>query len=179
MAGVWHADPSKAPSEVKQLLDGLQERLGMTPNMMRVIGASPAVLGGYLSFGVALAGGTLDPKFREQIALVVAQINNCEYCLSRHTAIARRMGLGEDEIIASRQSRSDDAKRDAGLKFASQLALWRGEIDKKEILHLRAAGYGDAEIVEIVANVALGALASFFSHIAGSEVARTFGTAKR
>jgi AhpD family alkylhydroperoxidase len=178
MAGIWDTDPTNSRRGGRKLLDGLQERLGMTENMMRVIGASPAALSGYLSLGLALAGGTLDPKFREQIALAVGQAIDCEFCLSRHAAIARKMGLTEDEIIASRVSRSDDSKREAGLKFASRLALWRGKIDANEILHLRAAGYGDAEIAEIAANVAMGILVSFFSHLAGSEVADTFGTAR-
>jgi uncharacterized peroxidase-related enzyme len=170
MARIWRVDPAEATGEVKELLDGVQDRLGMTPNMMKIMARSPAALRGYLSLSVALAGGMLDAKFREQIALAVAQVNNCEYCLSRHAAIARRMGLSEAEIAASRRSCSDDAKKRAGLKFATELVVLRGRIGDERVCSVRAAGYSDAEIVEVVANVALNIFANYLNQVAETEV---------
>jgi AhpD family alkylhydroperoxidase len=167
---IRHVKPTKATGRAKELLEGVQERLGMTPNMMKVMAASPVVLGGYLSFRSALASGTLDARFREQIALAVAQVNSSEYCLSLHTAVAKRMGLSEGEIAASRQSRSEDGKKDAGLKFASQMVILRGQVGDEAGRGLRAAGYSDAEIVELVANVTLAIFANYFNHVAGTEV---------
>jgi AhpD family alkylhydroperoxidase len=141
----------------------------MTPNMMKFMAASPVVCRAYLSFRVALASGTLDARFREQIALAVAQINGSEYFLSQHTSAAEKMGLTEAEIAASRRASSDDAKKDAGLKLASDLVLMRGKINPDGPRHVRAAGYKDAEIVELVANVALEMLATYFDAVAGTE----------
>jgi uncharacterized peroxidase-related enzyme len=170
MAGIRRVDPDKHQAEAEALLHGVQERLGMTPKMMKVMAASPAVLGGYLSLSVALTGGTLDPKFREQIGLAVAQANNSDYCLSRHTVNAKKMGLTEAEIAAARQSRSDDPKRDAGLKFAMKLVIFRGQVNDADLARVRAAGYSDAEIVEVVANVAFYIFANYFNHVAEQEV---------
>lgn len=171
MAGTRRAGPDKAGGEAEALLAGVpagvQERLGMTPNMMKVMAASPAALGGYLSLSVALASGTLDPKFREQMALAVAQANNSDYHLSRHTVNAKRMGLTDAEIAAARQSRSDDPKIDAGLKFAMRLVIFRGQVNNADLAGVRAAGYSDAEIVEVVANVALFIFSNYFDHVAG------------
>jgi uncharacterized peroxidase-related enzyme len=169
MARIRHVDPTKAAGEVKELLDGVQQRLGMTPNMMKIMARSPAVLRGYLSFSVALADGRLGAEFREQIALAVAQVNNSEYCLSRHAAIARRMGLSEAEIAANRRSWSQDGKKRAGLNFAAELVVLRGRMNDERLHRVRAAGYSDAEIVEVVANVALNIFANYLNQVAGTE----------
>jgi AhpD family alkylhydroperoxidase len=142
----------------------------MTPNMMKFLAASPAALGGYLSLSVALASGTLEPKCREQIGLAVAQANNSDYCLSRHTANARKIGMTESEIADARQSRSDNPKTDAGLKFAIKLVIFRGQVKDADVARVRAAGYSDAEIVEVVANVALDIFSNYFNHVAEPEV---------
>jgi alkylhydroperoxidase family enzyme len=81
-------EPEKATGNVKDLLDAVQAKLSLTPNMTRVMANSPAVLEAYLSFSGALAGGSLNSKLREQIALEVAQQNSCQYCVSGHNNTA-------------------------------------------------------------------------------------------
>ena len=149
--------------------EGLQYRLAMTPAMMKIIAASPAVRGGYLSFSVALASGVLDAKFREQIALVVAGANHSEASIALHSEIAKRIGMNDDEIRAGQRCHSDDAKKTAALKFVSELVVWHGQVSREAILRIRNAGYGDAEIVEIAANAAMVTLANCFECIAGSQ----------
>ncbi len=163
-------DPKAATGRTKELLDGVKAKIGMVPNMMRTYANSPAALEGYLNFSGALAGGLLDAKLREQIALTVADANSCEYCLSAHTAIGKMVGLDENEIVASRQASSGDAKTDAALKFAHQIVIKRGEILDSEIQAVREAGYADGEIVEIVANVALNIFTNYFNHVAQTVV---------
>lgn len=119
-------DPANATGKSKQLLDGIQAKLGMTPNLMKTLATAPAALEAYLHFGEALAKGSLDAKFREQIALTVAQANSCEYCLSAHSAIGKMVGLKPEEITASREARAQDSKRNAGLQFAQALVVQRG-----------------------------------------------------
>ena len=60
-------DPATAEPKVKALLSGVEKRLGMTPNAMLVLAANPTVLGAYLNFSSALAGGRLGRKVYEQI----------------------------------------------------------------------------------------------------------------
>ena len=64
-----------ASGRAKQLLDGVQTKLKMTPNFLRVMANSPAVLEGYLGFSGALTGGSLPAKLREEIALAVGEQN--------------------------------------------------------------------------------------------------------
>ena len=112
----------------------------------------------------------LNAKLREQITLTVADANSCEYCLSAHTAIGKMVGLNENELVASRQASSGDAKTDAALKFAHQIVVKRGELLDSEVQAVRAAGYNDGEITEIVANVALNIFTNYFNEIAKTEI---------
>jgi alkylhydroperoxidase family enzyme len=50
---------------------------------------------------------------------------------------------------------SADAKTQAALRFALKLVNDRGQVGDAEVQALRAAGFGDEEIVEILAHVAL------------------------
>jgi len=163
-------DPREATGKTKDLLDGVNAKIGKVPNLMRTFANSPAALEAYLSFSGALGGGLLNAKLREQIALTVADANACEYCLSAHTAIGKLVGLNENELVASRRAASGDPKTEAALKFAHQLVIQRGEVADSEIAAVRAAGYNDGEITEIVANVALNIFTNYFNHVAQTVV---------
>ena len=170
MPRIQPVNPAEATGKTKQLLDGVQAKLGMTPNLMRTLANAPAALDAYLKFGSALSTGGLDAKFREQIALTVAQANSCEYCLSAHSAIGKMVGLNAEEITRSRASHSSDPKRNAGLHFAQLLVVKRGEVSDQELAAVRDAGYTDGEIAEIVANVAINIFTNYFNHLAQTEV---------
>ncbi|MBL8187418.1 MAG: carboxymuconolactone decarboxylase family protein [Acidobacteria bacterium] len=163
-------DPKEATGKAKELLDGVKTKIGMVPNLMRTFANSPAALEGYLNFSGALSGGLLSAKLREQIALTVADANNCEYCLSAHTAIGKMVGLNENELVASRRAGSSDAKIEAALKFAHQIVIKRGEVTDSEVQAVRVAGYNDGEITEIIANVALNIFTNYFNHVAQTVV---------
>ncbi len=145
MPRIAAVDPAVATGAAKQLLDIVQSQLGITPNLMRTLANAPAALKGFLDLNTALAGGVLDSKFREQIALAVAQANACDYCLSAHTTLGAMVGLTPNEIAASREGRSFEARRDAGLKLAQSIVANRGQVPDASIQKARAAGLNDAE----------------------------------
>ena len=100
----------QATGQAQRLLQGVESKLGFAPNIMRTMANSPAVLQGYLGFSNALSKGNLSPKFREQIALAVSEINACQYCLAAHSTIGRSVGLSEEAIGDSRRGESPDTK---------------------------------------------------------------------
>ena len=162
--------PETASGKAKELLDAVQEKLGMTPNLIRTMAGSPAVLEAYLGLTGGLAGGVLPAKLREQIALTVSEANGCHYCLAAHSAVGKMVGLSEEDIADSRHGVSPDSKVDAALRFARMLVERRGWADDGDVSRLRAAGYGDSEIAEIVANVALSIFTNYFNHVAETVV---------
>lgn len=159
----------ESTGKARELLDGVKAKIGFAPNMMKTMASSPAVLEAYLNFSGSL-GTTLNAKLREQIALTTAEINGCQYCASAHTAIGKMSGLDESAIISARRAASDDTKVDAALKFASALVVSRGKVSESDIEAVKAAGYGEKEIAEIVANVALNIFTNYFNETAGTEI---------
>jgi uncharacterized peroxidase-related enzyme len=153
-----------APAAAQPLLEGVKKMLGSVPNLFRITANSPAALEGYLGLNGALAKGSLAAQTRERIALAVAQINGCQYCLAAHTYLGTNVAkLSDAEIAANRAGKSHDAKADAAVRFAVKLVGERGHVGDADISALKSAGYSEAEIVEIVAHVALNTLTNYLN----------------
>ncbi|HEX5083959.1 MAG TPA: carboxymuconolactone decarboxylase family protein, partial [Blastocatellia bacterium] len=107
----------------------------ITPNMMKTMAQSPAVLEAYLNFSGALGGGKLNARLREQIALISAEVNGCGYCASAHTTIGKMVGLDEDAILAARNGNAADAKTKATGSPNLFKTFWRNKktVKKKEV----------------------------------------------
>lgn len=155
----------------KPLLDAVLKQLGVIPNLMKLVGNSPAALEGYLSLNGALAKGTLSVGLRERIALTVAEFNRCEYCVSAHSYLSTNVAkIDAAEINAARHAHSSDSNTDAALKFALRVASEHGRVSDADLSALRAAGFDDAAVVEIVLNVALNVLTNYINNVAQTEV---------
>lgn len=163
-------DPALATGKAQQLLGAVKSKLGLVPNLTRVLANAPAALEGYLQLSTALSGGTLSAKVREQLALVVAQSNACDYCLSAHSFIGGKLGLAADQILDARRAIAATAKDDALLKLAAAIVAERGQIADSTLAEARAAGVSDAEIVEVVGAVALNIYTNYLNHVAGTVV---------
>ena len=163
-------ETSEAAPKAQTLLGGIQKKLGMTPNLMRTMAHSPAVLEAYLGFGNSLAQSSLSPRLREQIALTVAELNRCQYCLSAHSALGKMAGLGDEEIADSRRGNSTDRKTEAVLQFARRIVTDRGWVSDDDLKSARGDGVNDAEIAEVVAVVGLNIFSNYFNHVAGTQV---------
>jgi uncharacterized peroxidase-related enzyme len=160
-----------APAAARPALEAVRKQLGGVPNLFRLVANSPAALAGYLGLNSALAKGSLDAPTRERIALAVAEINSCAYCLSAHTYLGKSIAkLDDAEITANRSGASNDPKADAAVRFAAKIVAQRGHVTDGEIAAVRAAGYDDAQIVEIVLHVALNTLTNYVNEVARTEI---------
>ncbi|MEN3975055.1 carboxymuconolactone decarboxylase family protein [Emcibacter sp. SYSU 3D8] len=166
------AIPSRenAPDAAQPILDAIEKQLGTLPNLYRLAASSPAVLAGLTGLGGALSKA-LDVKTRERIALAVAQVNGCDYCLSAHTYIGRNMArLSDEEIALNRQGRSSDPKADAAVRFAASVAETRGRVSDVDLSAVKLAGFGDAQIIEIVAIVAENMFTNLINNVARTDI---------
>ncbi|MEM9751695.1 MAG: peroxidase-related enzyme [Pseudomonadota bacterium] len=165
------ATVADAPAASQPLLESVQKSLGSVPNLFRITANSPAALEGYLSLSGALQRGALDAATRERIALAVAQVNGCDYCLAAHSYIGANVAkLTGAEIAANRRGGSTDAKADAAVRFAVDVTRARGAVDAAAVEAVKAAGYSDAEVVEIIAHVALNTLTNYVNEALGTEI---------
>lgn len=160
-----------APEAARPLLTAVEKQLGSVPNLFRVVANSPAALEGYLGLNGALGKGRLDAGTRERIALAVAQINGCGYCLSAHSYLGKNVAkLDEAEILANRHGHSNDAKADAAVRFAVSIVNERGHVGPDAVEAVKAAGYDDGQVIEIVAHVALNTLTNYVNVVAGTAI---------
>jgi len=159
-----------ADTAAAELLSAVNKKMGTVPNIIATMANSPAVANAYLSFSEALSSGSLPARLREQIALVVGETNQCNYCVAAHTALGKGAGLSEAETVGARQADAEDHKERVALQFARKLVQKRGWVSDDDVQQLRQAGYRDGEIAEIVANVALNIFTNYFNHVAGTDV---------
>ncbi|MEY2934648.1 MAG: hypothetical protein RL033_5397 [Pseudomonadota bacterium] len=160
-----------APAASRPLLEAVKKMLGVVPNLFRLVSTSPAALEGYLSLSGALAKGSLPAPTRERIALAVAEINGCAYCLSAHTYLGKNLAkLDDAEMTANRSGASNDPKADAAVRFAAKVATERGRVSLVDIQALKLAGYDDAQLIEIVQHVALNVWTNYINLVAETDV---------
>lgn len=170
MSRIAAIQPDAATGKAQELFTAVAHKLGLVPNMTRVMAQSPSVLEGYLALSGALSKGSLPAKVREQIALAVAEANGCDYCLAAHSAVGKMVGLTADQIIDSRHATSVEPKTEALLKLTHQVVAERGRVSDADIAAARDAGVSDVEIVEVVGQVALNLFTNYFNIVADTEV---------
>jgi uncharacterized peroxidase-related enzyme len=160
-----------APEPSRQTLEAVKKQLGVVPNLFRMVANSPAALEGYVGMLGALSRGALPPPTHERIALAVAELNGCDYCLSAHSYLGRHVAkLDESEMAANRSGASADARADAAVRFARKVLELRGHVVDADVQAVQAAGYGDAEIVEIVQHVALNVWTNYVNSVAQTAI---------
>ena len=160
-----------APTAARPLLEAVRKQLGIVPNMFRLIANSPSALEGYLGLSGALNKGSLPAATRERLALAVAEVNGCNYCLSAHTYLGRHFArLDDAEMSANRNGASHDPKADAAVRFAVKLVRERGHVSEADLSAVKAAGYDDAQVIEIVLHVALNTWTNFINVVGATDI---------
>jgi uncharacterized peroxidase-related enzyme len=160
-----------APEASQPMLEAVKKQLGVVPNLFRMVSTSPVALEGYLSLSGALSKGQLPAATRERIALAVAELNGCSYCLSAHTYLGKNLAkLDDAEMTANRNGASNDPKADAAVRFAAKVVTERGHLQAKDVEAVKQAGYDDGQILEIVLHVALNTWTNYINEIAQTEI---------
>jgi len=169
-----------APSASQALLQAVKKQLGVVPNLFRLVSNSAAALEGYLGLSGALAKGKLPAQTRERIALAVAEINGCDYCLSAHTYLGKNLAhLDDAEMTANRSGASNDPMADAAVRFAAKVVRERGHVSDEDVRAVKVAGYDDAQIIEIVQHVALNTWTNYVNLVAETEIDFPVVTARK
>ena len=105
-------------------------------------------------------------KLRELAYIKTSELNGCDYCLTVHSLTAEHMAkLPADEIILARKGHANDPKRDAAVQFARKVIETRGKVNDADVKAVRDAGYTEANVIEIIALVAMYSLTNFFNNV--------------
>lgn len=140
----------EAPAESQPILENVKKMLGFVPNLHRLMSISPHALTGWASLMGNLSK-TLDVKTRDGIALAVSEADQCDYCLSAHSFIAANLAkVPADEIALNREGKSNDPKRQAAIAFAKALIEKHGKVSDEDFASVKAAGWTDANVIEMI-----------------------------
>ncbi len=161
--------PEHVPAESRATLDAFSKNIGFTPNMMATFAQSPIAFNAWAALLGSLSKA-LDVKTRDSIGLAVSEVNGCNYCLTVHSFTAEHMAkLPVDEIRLARKGRATEPKRDAAVMFARRVIETRGQVSDAELKAVREAGFTEANVMEIVALVAMYSLTNFFNNVFDPE----------
>jgi uncharacterized peroxidase-related enzyme len=154
----------QVPAESKPTLDMLAKSIGFAPNMLATFAQSPIAFNAWATLRASL-NRALDMKTRECISLAVSEVNGCNYCLGVHTFMAERAKLPAAEVILARKGHAADPTRDAATQFARKVIQTRGQVGDADLKAVRDAGYTDANVMEIIALVAMYSLTNLFNNV--------------
>lgn len=170
MARVAIPTKDTAPVKSQPILDSLEKGLGKLPNFFALISQSPDTLKAVTDMHATL-GKSIGPQTRERIHIAVAEVNGCEYCVSAHTYIGGKLaGLSPEDLALNRQGRSTDPKADTVVAFVQKVAKSRGHIEDADIEALRDAGFSDAQIIDIVAELAFSFVTNLFNNTFATDI---------
>ena len=170
MPRIHPATETQSDPATQELLNAVRQQMGTVPNIVATMAHSRAALEAYLSMSGALNQGTISDKLQEQIALTVAGANRCDYCASAHSMVAGLLGIEKTEIASNLAGKASDDRAQAALGFANAIVAKGGNISDDELQAVIDSGYSSAEIVEIVANVALNIFTNYFNHVAETAI---------
>ncbi|HVJ50830.1 MAG TPA: peroxidase-related enzyme [Aliidongia sp.] len=164
----------EAPAKAQPILQNYVKVLGVVPNFFALISQSPDALKAIADMHATL-GKSLGHKTRERIHVMTAEVNGCSYCLTAHTYLASKLnGLEADDLELNREGHSTDPQADAALQFAYKVAKNRGHIEDADIEAVRAAGFTDAQIIDIVAETAFSFITNLFNNTFKTDLDPSF-----
>lgn len=150
--------------ENQALFDNLKKMVGFTPNLYATFAHSPTALGTYLT--LQSAKSSLTPKEREVVNLVVSQVNQCQYCLSAHTAVGKMVGFTEPQILEIRHGRAAfDPRLDALARFVREVAEKRGQVAPATTEAFLAAGWTQGGLVDVLVVVGDKTIANYLHNV--------------
>jgi AhpD family alkylhydroperoxidase len=164
-------DPVDAPAKSRELLTEIVSRRGAVGDMVATVAHSPALLQGYLDFSRAMKRVKLPRTLSEKISLAAQEWIACALCVAAHTEAGRATGLSEADITLARQGTSTDAREAALISFAVRVLTEPASIADEDVTELRAHGWSDRIIAEIVGLVTLNLMTGAFNLVAGLEPA--------
>jgi len=170
---MWRLTPTEtkqSAQELQKIARKLRLKGNGVPNFLRLLVKSPASLKAYAQAREALESGQLTPHQREEISLAVAEINGSKYCLAAHVVAGRQAGLNDEEIRFARKATALDPKAEAMLHFVQAVVLQRGEVNDDDFSSMQKAGFSEAEIIEILANVVLNIFTNYFNILAQTDL---------
>ena len=153
------------PPDLRERITAIADKTGFVPNVFLALGHRPAELRAFMDYHDAVMEreGGLSKAEREMIVVATSAQRSCPYCVIAHGAILRVRARNPhiSDLLAVNHRLAPISERErAMLDYALKLSLTPELIGEPDREALFAAGFGEEEIWDISAVVALFALAN-------------------
>ena len=160
---------SEVSGRDQAIFDSLQKNVGFVPNLYAYFAKNETALHDYLA--LQNRKSTLNAKEREIVNLVTSQINGCRYCQSAHTALGKMVGFTEEQVLEIRHGRASfDARFDALARFVASVVENRGNASEAVKEAFFAAGYTEANMIDVVIVVGDKSISNYIHNLTGLEI---------
>lgn len=147
----------------RRLLYAIEQSMGFVPNVYAFMTHSGTALKRFLDFSNVAT--VFKPVEAQAIHLVTSQVNQCPYCLAAHTAIAKQIGLTDEQIELIRKGNVKwDKKLDALVDFTCELVTNRGKVSPEMTDRFYQAGYTDAHLVDLTMLVGMTTITNYMNN---------------
>ena len=164
-----------SPEAAKPLLEQVIKDYGFIPNLYGSIAESPPVLEGMMSLADIVAKTSLSPGEIQIVYLAVSYENDCSYCVSGHSGVAKMIDVPDDVVAAIRAGKDiEDPKLNTLSKFSKNVLHSKGWIDDDALKAFLAAGYTKANVFDVVLIISQKVLSNYAGHLTNVEVDEAF-----
>ena len=156
-----------APAATKERLADIAATWGFLPKLHGNLAESPLALDAYDTlFGMVTSTATLTP-IEQQVAFQTVNVfHECEYCTAGHTWLSRSVNMDEATIAALRAGMPvADARLEALHVFTKAVLQGRGQVDDAGVDALLAAGFTQAQVLEVVTIIATKTISNYTNHL--------------
>lgn len=164
-----------APEALAPIVEAIHKNMGFVPNLIGVLADAPAAVEAYAAVMDIFERSSLSNAEKQTVLLSASLVNDCEYCMAAHSAVAGMKRVPEPIIEALRAGTAlPDAKLDALARLTRSVVETRGwptEVTRQAFF---AAGYGTREYLEVIVGVSLKTISSHVNHAAGTPLDTAF-----
>lgn len=164
--------PETADTIAQPILTKLQEKFGRLPNFFGALGIDGVSLTSFLALQEILNAQTkFTAREQELLALAVANVNGCHYCVSAHTFTAKRMaGLTEDECTKAQKGEGNDPRERMLMTLAINIVKNHGKLEEDLLEEAKLLGFTESDIVQITLLTALNSFTNWLNNIVDPEI---------
>lgn len=166
---------NNAPQDARDLLEKAEKNYGFIPNILGVMANSPALLEAYMSLSQIFEKTSFSAAEKQTVLLAVSTENDCGYCKSAHTAIAKMQNV--DEAVLNAIASGDelpDAKLDVLFNFTRTMVEKRGLPSDADLQAFFDAGYSEAQVQDVIVGIGMKTMSNYNNHIAETPVDEQF-----
>jgi uncharacterized peroxidase-related enzyme len=166
--------PREAVPDLARVLEASEHRMGFLPNSQLIMARRPEILRGYAQLAAAVhgPGSTISPQLRNLVSQMASRAAGCGYCMAHTAHSAERIGVAQEKEEALWEYEASplfsEAER-AALRVAQGAAQVPNAATDADFAELKKH-YTDAQIVDIVAVIALFGFLNRFNDTMATEL---------